>query len=202
MSLWRALKLRRRHQRGIGRASFGSSSAGFTLVETMVATGVVLTAIGAVFLASGQAMRINKSSHDVAVASSALHERMQQLQATDWETLTDSESYKDQVWTDPVTGTTENADGLLKYSTQAGVEVRRQGAMEYVTVSAFRPVPSASPTPAPITATRAATGAIVTSATTNLVDEKMVRVDMRLAWTDDRMNAPRSVAVTGLMSRK
>ncbi len=168
----------------------------------MVATAVVLTAIGGIFMTSSRCLGIDKASHDIAAASSALHERLQQLQATDWETLTDSESYKDQVWTDPETGTTESVDGLLKSATQAGIEVRQQGAVEYLTISAFRPVASASPTPGPISVTRTATAASVTSGTSNLVDERMVRVDMRLAWTDNRLGKARSLAVSGVVARR
>ena len=82
-------------------------------METLVAAFVVVTAMGAVFLVGSRCMGIIRCAQDVATASSALHERMQQLQATPWETLTDSESYTDQVWTDPEGGTTQNVDGLL-----------------------------------------------------------------------------------------
>ncbi len=168
----------------------------------MVATAVVLIAIGGIFMTSSRCLGINKSSHDIAAASSALHERMQQIQATDWETLTDSESYKDQVWLDPETNTTEYVDGLLKFATQAGIEVRQQGSVEYLTISAFRPVASASPIPGPITLTRTATAASLTSTASNLVDEKLVRVDMRLTWTDNRLGKARSLAVSGLVARR
>ncbi len=178
------------------------NTGGFSLVETLIASVVVLTAIGGTFATSTQCIRLNKSSHDISAASSALHERMQQLQATDWETLTDSESFKDQVWTDPVSGRTENVEGLMKNATVAGIEVRRQDAVESVTISAFRPVASASPTPTPIAVTRTATAATLTSAASNLVDEKMVRIDMRLTWTDKRVNQPRSLAVSGLVARR
>ncbi len=178
------------------------NSGGFSLIETLMAAGVVLIAIVGIFMTSSQCIRINQSSHDVAAASSALHERLQQLQATDWETLTDSESFKDQTWTDPASGRTEVVDGLMKNATIAGIEVRRQAAVESVTISAFRPVASASPTPVPITVTRTTTAATLTSAASNLVDEKMVRIDMRLTWTDSRVKRARSLAVSGLLARR
>ena len=180
----------------------GVASAGFTLIEIMVATAVLLTAIGGIFMTSSRCLRINKSSHDIAEASSALHERMQQLQATDWETLTDSDSYQDQVWTDPETGSIENVDGLLKYATEAGTEVRKQGAVESVTISAFRPVANASPIPGPIKVTRTTTAPSLTSTPSNLVDEKLVRIDMRLTWTDNRLRTARSLAVSGLVAKR
>lgn len=187
-----------------GMIRFGAArnaSGGFTLIETLVAMVVILTAMGAVFVVSGQCMRINKASHDVAVASSAVNERMQQLQGTDWETLTDSESYTDQVWTDPVDGSTQNVSGLLKNATVAGAELRSLGALETVTISAYRPVAGASPIPVSITATRNPTAAALTSGTTNLVDEKMVRIDVRFTWTDNRSGIQRSHALSRIAAR-
>ena len=177
-------------------------SGGFTLLETMMAAFVILTVMGAVFAVSAQCIRMNKSAHDVTVASSALNERVQQLQNTDWETLTDSDSYTDQVWTDPVDNTTQNVSGLLKTATVAGGELRNQGGLESVRISAYRPTANASPVPTPITATRNATTAALTSAATNLVDEKMVRIDLRLTWTDNRMGTQRSLASSRIVARK
>jgi hypothetical protein len=178
------------------------SLAGFTLVETLVAAFVVVTAMGAVFLVGSRCMGIIRCAQDVATASSALHERMQQLQATPWETLTDSESYADQVWTDPEDGTTQNVDGLLKSATRSGGELRPRGAVESVRISAYRPIANATPEPTPITVTRDATTPTLTSAPSNLVDEKMVRIDVRLTWTDGRVQIPRSVAVSAVVARR
>ncbi len=183
-------------------ASGSGNSAGFTLIETLAAGVVILIVLGAVFLASGYCIRSSKTTHDVAVASSAVSERLQQLQQAGWEDVTDSDSYSDQTWTDPVDKSTEFAPGLLKELTQAGSEIRTQGGIETVRISAYRPVASAVPIPTPISITRTATAVTVTSAATNLVDEKMVRIDVRLAWTDSRMGAARSVAVSGVVARK
>ncbi len=179
-----------------------SSVAAFTLVETLVAAFVVVAAMGAIFLVGSRCMGIIRCAQDVAIASSALQERIQQLQATPWETLTDSESYTDQVWTDPEDGTTQNVDGLLKNATQSGSELRQRGAVEAVRVSAYRPVASGAPVPTAITVTRNATTATLTSAPSDLVDEKMVRIDVRLTWTDGRAQIPRSLAVSAVVARK
>lgn len=174
----------------------------FTLIEVLMATVVVLTAMGAIFLVGSRCMGIIQCSNDVAAASSTLHERIQQLQATPWETLTDSESYADQVWTDPEDGTTEYVDGLLKNATKSGSELRERAAVESVRISAYRPVASAAALPAPITITRSATTATVTSPVTNLVDEKMVRIDVRLTWTDGRVKVPRSLGASTIVARR
>jgi hypothetical protein len=181
---------------------FRGSTAAFTLIETLMAAIVVLTAMGGIFLVSSRCVGMIGSSRDVADASAMLQERMQQLQATPWETLTDSESYEDQVWTDPEDGTTENVDGLLKNATQSGSTLRQRGALESVRVSAYRPMASSEPVPAPITATRNATTATFTGTETNLVDEKMVRIDLRLTWTDGRMRLPRSLGLSAIVARK
>ena len=175
-------------------------SGGFTFLETMVAAFVILTALGAIFAVSNQCMRYGKTTQDVAVASSALNERMQQLQNTDWGTVTDSESYTNQVWTDPVDNTTEFVDGLMKNATAAGEELLREGAVESLSISAYRPTASADPIPAPITVTRNATTATLTSLATNLVDEKMVRIDLKLSWADRRLGAQRTQTLTRILA--
>jgi hypothetical protein len=163
---------------------------------------VTVTSMGAIFLVGSRCMGVIQSSQDVAAASATIHERIQQLQATPWETLTDSESYADQVWTDPEDGTTENVDGLLKSATTCGSELRQRSPVESVRISAYRPVASAAAVPAPITVTRNATTATVTSAATSLVDEKMVRIDVRLTWTDGRLKLPRSLATSAIVARR
>lgn len=189
-------------QHAPGRRARRSLGA-FTIVESLVAGVVVLTAMVAIFLVSSRCMGIIRCSQDVAVASAALQERMQQLQSTLWETLTDSDSYQDQVWTDPEDGTMENVDGLLKNATQSGVELQQRDAVESVRISAYRPVAVVGPAPAAaITATRTAATATLTSAATDLVDERMVRIDLRLTWTDGRLRIPRSLGLSAIVPRR
>ena len=168
----------------------------------MVAAVVLVIALGSIFLVSSRCIGIIRSSQNVAVASAMLQERMQQLQGTDWETLTDSASYTDQVWTDPETGTAENADGLLKNATRAITANEQAGFLESVRVSAHRPIAVATPEPAAIKATRTATTATLASATTNLGDEKMVRIDLRVTWTEGKAAVPRSLGSTAVIARK
>ena len=178
------------------------SLAAFTLIETMVAAVVILISMGAIFLVSNRCIGIIRCSQNVAVASAILQERMHQLQATPWETLVDSESYQNQVWTDPVGSTTENVDGLLKNATHSGTALQLQNAVESVGVSAYRPIAVAAPEPAAITANRTADTATLTSAATDLVDEKMVRIDLRLTWTEGPAALPRSLGLTAVVARK
>lgn len=182
--------------------SMRRSVRAFTLVETMVAAMVLVIALGSIFLVSSRCIGIIRSCQNVAVASAMLQERMQQLQGTDWETLTDSESYTDQVWVDPETGTSENADGLLKTATRASSAIEQAGFLETVRVSAYRPIANAAPVPAAITATRTVTTATLTSGATNLVDEKMVRIDVRVTWTEGKAAVPRSLGSSAVIARK
>ncbi len=177
------------------------AAAAFTIIETLVATVVVLIAMGAIFLVSSQCMSIIQRAHEVAVASAAVQERLQQLQAVPWETIADSDSFQDQTWTDPVDGTVEKADGLLKQATRSGIPLQASGAAETIRVSAYRPTATAAATPAPITATRSGSTVAVTSGATNLVDEKMVRIDVRLSWTNGRMRIPYSLGASALVAR-
>jgi type II secretory pathway pseudopilin PulG len=177
-------------------------SGGFTIIETIVGALVVLIALGAIFQVSSRCMSIIASSHSVALASASIHERMQQLQALPWEMLTDSEYFTDQVWTDPEDGTKENYSGLMKNVTQSGAQLASWGAVEWVTISAHRPVASAVAIPSPITVKRTSSSATLTSAASTLVDEKMVRVDLRLTWTDSRLGLPRSLGTSTIVARK
>ena len=61
---------------------------------------------------------------------------------------------------------------------------------------------TAAPVPAPITVTRNATTATLTSGATNLVDEKMVRIDLLLTWTDGRVPVARSLGLSSIVARK
>lgn len=178
------------------------AKAGFTLIETLMAAVVTMTAMGAIFLVSSRCMGMITRSQNIAVAAAVLHERMQQLRSTDWETLTDSESYQDHIWTDPEDGSTEAVDGLLKAATNSGAELRQLGAVESVRISPYRPDGSSAPLPADITATRTPTTATLTSGETNLVDEKMVRIDLRLTWTDGRMRLPCSSGISRIVAKK
>ena len=174
----------------------------FTVIETLVATLVVLTAMGAIFHVGGRCIGIVRCSHNVAVASAMLQERIQQLQATPWEALTDSDSYQDQVWTDPEDGSTENVAGILKTATLSGSALPLQNIVETVRVSAYRPVAVADPLPTPISATRTASTATLTSAVTSLADEKMVRIDLRVTWTEGQAALPRSLGSSAIVARK
>ena len=184
------------------RAPSSTSQAGFTVIETLVAAMVILIAMGALFIVGGRSMNMITQSQNATVAAAILHERMQQLQSTPWETLTDSDSYQDQVWTDPEDGTTENVDGLMKAATQAGAPPRLESVVESLTVSAYRPTATSAPVPAPITVSRNSSAASFTGTATTLVDEKMVRIDLRLTWTDPRSRAACSRALSSVVARK
>ena len=55
---------------------------GFTLVEVMIAAGILVTGFAAVYIASSQCMRISKESRDLSLASQVLQERMENLRST------------------------------------------------------------------------------------------------------------------------
>jgi hypothetical protein len=163
---------------------------------------VILTALGGIFLVSNRCIGIIRNSHNVAVASAILQERMEQLKAEGWEALTDSDSFTDQVWVDPEDGTTENIPGLLKSATKAGSAIQLPDILETVRVSAYRPAVGVTPVPVPISAKRTASAATLTSAATSLVDEKMIRVDVRVTWIEGQTLVPRSLGVTAIMARQ
>ena len=178
------------------------SKGGFSILEALVASMVILIALGAIFQMSGRCMDIVRCSRNVSMASAMLHERMQQLRSTNWETLTDSESYANQTWVDPEDNSTESVAGLLEDSSSCGADLRQLGTKETVTVSAYRPNASALPVPTAITAVKDSAGSRVTPAATDLSDELMVRVDIRLTWNDGRRGGARSLGVSSIVARK
>lgn len=131
-----------------------------------------------------------------------LHERMQQLRITNWEALTDSDSYVNHTWIDPEDNSTERIPGLLEASSNCGLELRQLSSVETVTVSAYRPNASALPVPTTITAVKDSTGSRVTSPASDLSDELMVRVDVRLTWNDGHRGGTRSLGVSTIVARK
>ena len=147
-------------------------------------------------------MDIIRASRNVSLASAMLHERMQQLKSTNWETLTDSESYERQTWVDPDDNSTETVEGLLDDSSHCGSELRQMGSLETVKISAYRPTASGAPLPPSITAVKDSTRSRVTSAATDLSDELMVRVDIRITWNDARRGGARSLGISSIVARK
>ncbi len=176
-------------------------NGGFSILEALVASVVILIALGAVFQVSGRCVDIVRSSRNVSKASAVIHERMQQLRSTNWETLTDSESYTNQTWVDPEDNSTQSVAGLLEDPSSCGSEMRQLGSVETVRVSAYRPTASVVPVPAAITAVKDSAGSRITSAATDLSDELMVRVDIRLTW-NDRQRGTRSLGISSIVARK
>ncbi len=195
---WRPLRRRSPGRILRGLHAFG----GFTILEALVASVVILVALGAVFQVSARCMDIIRASRNVSLASAMLHERMQQLKSTNWETLTDSESYTRQTWVDPEDNSTETVEGLLDDSPRCGSELRQLGSLETVKVSAYRPTANGAPLPTSITAVKDSTGSRVTSAAADLSDEMMVRVDIRITWNDARKGTARSLGISSIVARK
>ncbi len=179
-----------------------TAAAGFTIIDSLVGAVVILIALGGVFQVSSRCMAIISGSHNVGVASAMVQERIQQIQGIPWEMLTDSDSYTDQVWVDPEDGTSENYNALLKNATVSGAQLVPWGVREYITISAYRPVATTAAVPTPIKMTLNSPAVTVTSSPSTLVDEQMVRVDLRITWTDNRLNVPRSMGTSALIAKK
>lgn len=66
----------------------GPSSAGFTLVENMIALTVIAIGLAAVYSLNGQTLSLLRSSKDEACASQVLQQRVEQLRIGNWQRLT------------------------------------------------------------------------------------------------------------------
>lgn len=153
----------------IFRGSIRGHSAAFTFVDVMAAVLVVGLAFGGIFAANSRAMSMVKSAKQAAVASKCLQQRIEQLRNYNWTQVTDSSALQD------------------LYSVPPLPSVELPGFSERLTVSAFTPATSSSASAAPsgtlLQITRTADGAVsLISDNADLVAQRLVRVDVRIAW--------------------
>lgn len=151
------------------RRSRRCSSAAFTFVDVIGAVLVVGVAFAGVFAANSRALSMVKSAKQAAVASKCLQQRIEQIRNYNWTQLTDSGALQD------------------LYSVPPLPSVELPGFSEQVTISAFTPATSGSASTAPsgtfLQLTRATSGSVtLVSDNPNLVDQPLVRVDVRISW--------------------
>ena len=153
----------------IFRARTRCYSAAFTFIDVIAAVLIVGLAFGGIFAANSRALSMVKSAKQAAVASKCLQQRIEQIRNYNWTQVTDSSALQD------------------LYSVPPLPSVELPGFSERLTVSEFTPATSGSASAAPSGAllqiTRGADGTVsLVSDNKDLVDQRLVRVDVRIAW--------------------
>lgn len=153
----------------IKRQPPGSYSAAFTFVDVVAALLIVGLAFAGIFAANSRALSLVKSAKQAAVASKCLQQRIEQLRNYNWTQATDSSALQDLYLVPPLPS------------------VELPGFSERLTISSFTPASSGSASPAPsgtlLQIIRGTNGAVsLVSDNTDLVDQRLVRVDVRIAW--------------------
>jgi hypothetical protein len=130
---------------------------------------VVGLAFAGVFAANSRALSLVKSAKQAAVASKCLQQRIEQVRNYNWTQVTDATAMQD------------------LYSLPPLPSVELPGFSEQVSISAFTPgasgTPSPAPTGTPLLITRSSAG-VVTLVTDNptLVSERLIRVNVQISW--------------------
>ena len=145
---------------------------GFTLVDLMMAVGIIALGLSGLCYSNSQALTILRTSRETMVASKMLQERLEKIRAANWTEITDAAYLQD------------------FYSVATSASPQLTGETESITVSQYPPpVPASSSNP--IKVSRAASGTVTLAAYTanaggvlavDLNDQPMVRVDVSVTW--------------------
>ncbi len=133
---------------------------GFTLIEVLTTTSVLVIFLAAVFTGSSQLMMMLASQKQTFNANQCIQERVEQLRGTAWSQITDQTYVQNSV----LNTVTVGAGFLLS-------------PMETVTISAFPPDASTS-----IQLTRQNGAVTLGSGSTTMSSNSAVRVDYQVTW--------------------
>src|SRR3954453_7410934 len=70
---------------------------GFTLLDSVLACGILALALGAVFTVSSHALQTLRLSKDETVASQVLQQRLEQLRIANWQRVSDPTWIRDNI---------------------------------------------------------------------------------------------------------
>lgn len=199
----------------------GPRTSGFTIVEVLVASGVLgLAAVGIFGLAS-QAFVVLKGSREDSAAALALEYRLEQVRRSTWNAITSQEpppdafipevDLDDADYTDPAEDTYTS-----EYINDLGDADLTPGAVALLAVTpdslgslagaseTFRIVPFPTTDAKQIVVTRTAAGAVSTAGSSSdyaqISLEDAVQVTAIISWQSDR-GITRSLASTTIVSR-
>ncbi len=157
-------------------------TAAFTLIEVLIALGIVVTGFTGVYAMVMQAGKMAASSEEDALASTGLEQRMDQIRELAWPELTDGTGLTGKVWT-------------ARPQTMLGSTVTQ----ETVTISAF------DVATAPVLQGTWATGAnpavTFSTGTPALSTAAAVKVIATITWTGRRSGRPQTRGLVTIISR-
>jgi prepilin-type N-terminal cleavage/methylation domain-containing protein len=186
----------------------------FTLIELMVTISVVAVATSGIMVLSGRVFNLLKSANNTTLASQTLQERLEQIRAAAWTTITSAEippadedtSTEDstdiaddssqEVLTDPtefpddLTDLEESSPGLVSLFEIAAVSAA--GLQDVVTEVTVAKYPEGS---TPIKIRREKTGSVtIVSHNKDLVYEDMVRVTVSVSFKSTADGRTRTIS--------
>ncbi|SRR5581483_7051935 len=135
--------------------------SGFSLLEANIATAMVGMFISGVMMMDANLLALIKTGKETTSANQALQERVEQLRISNWVQITDANYL---------------AANVLNTATSSAVGLG--GLTETMTVTSW-----ANPSMTPGKVTRSGNNVQVNSTDSALASEKMVRIDLNLAWT-------------------
>ena len=157
---------------------------GFGLVEAMVATFLVATVVGALFLSDSQILRMLRFQKETVAATQHFQERMEQIRSIGFSQVADAVYLTDPA--NKIFGVDTKSEGSL------------QSPLEKATISAYPDV-SPLPTPIPIIITRQ-DGTVTAQKNANLATQtSLLRVDLEFTWniTSGRERTRRTSTIIG-----
>jgi len=161
------------------------SIGGFTLSETILATGIAMLAMAAATALNSAHLRLVKSSRQSNAATLALQERVEQMRLANWRKITDPEYLK---------------DTLLASAPSSAAPLHQM--TERITISAF-PDPSAAQR---LVVERRSSGERVTLVSgEGLSTQRLAQLEFQLGWLGadqrPRLRATTTVVSNGGVSR-
>ena len=154
--------------------------AGFTLIETTLAIAMLGLFIAMLLVMNSNVLGLLRSSKDNVSASQALQERVEQLRIVNWLQITDADYL---------------ANTLL--ATGTGSSNSLPGAMETLTVSPY----PAKESSGKAQVMRRNNSTRLVGSNVDLKNERMVRVDLELAWEGFPKNRQRVRVATAVVAK-
>lgn len=162
------------------RSGFVPGVAGFTLLETSVATMMVGSFVAMLMVMTSNVLGLLRTCKDDVSASQALQQRVEEMRIANWEQITDANYIK----TDLLAADTGSTKSITK-------------AVETITISAYPKKTGVTD----VKVIRQNGATTVVSANPALIDERMVRVDMELKWQGFPKMRQRVRAATALIAK-
>lgn len=153
---------------------------GFSLIEVCFAVAMLAIFSSGIMAVHSHVLGLLTTARDNIAASQALQQRIEQMRIANWLQITNATFVANQIRTI----TRPSTEGL-------------SSVVETVTISAYPPRTGVTP----ITITRTGTAVQISSTNTALVNERMVRVDMRLDWKGVPNGRPRQRATMALIAK-